>query len=528
MATPFSSVQLYIRLKSPSGSNCETPVYDKKLSGKLTGTNLDIDIVCRDEPALPYLNEQIIHYLWAEQLFKVKSLETTDHRQVTVKYPGLWNHESGPDFKQAIIYFGNEPQKGDIEIHLYASDWYRHQHHTNPDYNKVILHLAGWLDGGTPQVKRADGYNIPQVVLSPLLAQQFEEIDDLLELDNWRRSRGQFSWQSRCRHLCLTPSYHSKLISFLEMAGETRLFLKSERFRKRQEQSALDNNELFYQGIMEPLGYRHNQANFLRLAQQISWSDLQKIVLAVPVEQRVLTIQALLLFAAGLIPADRKDRYDNETVGYLDKLSSAVKPQWTTKQTGLNWTLKGTRPVNYPSRRIAGVSYFLSRFLDTDFVSEILTAWRTGNKNRSLLKILNTYFAVPSSEYWHTRNVLGGRKLGRRLNLIGDQCLHIIIVNAVIPLLLLNARRQNNASLINWLLEQYRRYEGGENNYITKFMSYRLFGNKKPAISQIKRRAVLQQGLIQLYQDSCVHGPETCNYCGLVKWLAPLETKGVN
>ena len=41
-----------------------------------------------------------------------------------IRSGGFWNHESGPDFKNAAIKLGDNKLKGDIELHMRASDWF--------------------------------------------------------------------------------------------------------------------------------------------------------------------------------------------------------------------------------------------------------------------------------------------------------------------------------------------------------------------------------------------------------------------
>ncbi|MFV0415674.1 MAG: DUF2851 family protein, partial [Chthoniobacterales bacterium] len=68
--------------------------------------------------------------------------KTTDGRTLKLKDPGVWNHEAGPDFLNAVIEIDEQVQQAiDIEIDLKATDWEAHGHRDNPDFNRVGIHF---------------------------------------------------------------------------------------------------------------------------------------------------------------------------------------------------------------------------------------------------------------------------------------------------------------------------------------------------------------------------------------------------
>ena len=94
-------------------------------------------------------------------------------------YAGRPGGSPGPDIRDAILSFtsynpgteyaaANNPLRnivGDVEIHIRATDWFAHQHHTDARYNKVVLHIVLICDNSRPTM-RQDGTIIPTCSLN--------------------------------------------------------------------------------------------------------------------------------------------------------------------------------------------------------------------------------------------------------------------------------------------------------------------------------------------------------------------------
>ncbi len=82
---------------------------------------------------------------------------------------GSHGSAAGPDIHDAVLYFHEleERRVGDIELHVRASDWYTHQHHTDVRYNNVILHVVLVCDITSP-LRRQDGMIVPMCSLNDI------------------------------------------------------------------------------------------------------------------------------------------------------------------------------------------------------------------------------------------------------------------------------------------------------------------------------------------------------------------------
>src|SRR5436305_6958915 len=83
----------------------------------------------------------------------------------------------GPDFQGAILAREDGLLlRGDVEIHVRASDWRRHGHQRDPAYNQTICQVVLWQDSPRPIV-RQDGVAVPTIELVTRLAAPLAELE---------------------------------------------------------------------------------------------------------------------------------------------------------------------------------------------------------------------------------------------------------------------------------------------------------------------------------------------------------------
>ena len=67
---------------------------------------------------------------------------STDGDHIDIVQFGVWNRETGPDFRDAAIRINSgEAIHGSIEIDLLDRNWESHGHATNPVFETTVLHL---------------------------------------------------------------------------------------------------------------------------------------------------------------------------------------------------------------------------------------------------------------------------------------------------------------------------------------------------------------------------------------------------
>ncbi len=235
-----------------------------RLYARLTGGAGSVAEPARGAQAEPAeVREKIVRCLWFDQFLDSANLSTEDGRRIAVFSPGYWNEGAGPDFRNAEFAFGDEPRvRGDVEIHVAASDWGRHGHADDPMYDRVLLHVVLHNDLGEPTVAQR-GRRIPQLALAGRLSSDLGEILGSLDPDAYPRV-GCGREGACCRSVRACGRDAQWVGRFLDIAGDERMLRKAERFAGLIEKSTPD--DALYEALMEVMGYSANRRAFRLLA----------------------------------------------------------------------------------------------------------------------------------------------------------------------------------------------------------------------------------------------------------------------
>ena len=119
--------------------------------------------------------ENFLYHIWDEQHLKT-DIETVSGSKITILFQGKWNTDAGPDFINSIILLDGKKLQGNVEIHRHEYDWKAHNHHEDPNFNSVILHVVFAHDKNTKFTISENGSKIPILVLDDNLDQQIEKL----------------------------------------------------------------------------------------------------------------------------------------------------------------------------------------------------------------------------------------------------------------------------------------------------------------------------------------------------------------
>ena len=470
----------------------------------------------------PTVRERIVRCVWFDQTLRADKLRTEDGRKLRVLSPGWWNLEAGPDFRNAALRFASGPVvKGDVEVHIQASLWRTHGHHRDPAYNGVILHVVLRNDLGSPTVQTAAGADVPQLALEAYLTTPIPKLVERIDPSEYPDASQ--SSAGPCHELLAQGVVTMEWLGeFLGHAGDRRIALKAQALAE----SGSDDEQLLYEAIAQGLGYKRNGAPARELARRVTLATIREKTRRRA--HRLEAIEALLFGGAGLLPPRRIDAcYDEAAWAHAERLRSvwgelggeladvALDPD--------QWTFEGTRPSNFPTRRIAALAVLLARHLERGLTAAARQAIGTPatlsprEARRRRADLLEVFLSL-RHPFWDTRTHFHARPLARATRLVGQDRAQTIVINAVFPALLYQARRGGDRALEELLHQLYVAWPKLPSTRVTRQMAARLFGRPD---SQVKllRKARQQQGLYQLYTDFCDSDRTTCAQCPLLRLL---------
>jgi len=500
--------------------------------------------------APPTVRERIVRCIWFDQSLATDRLRTDDGSKLRVLSPGWWNLEAGPDFRNAALRIGPGPVvKGDVEVHLTSSLWHAHGHDADPAYNGVILHVALWNDAGNTSVRTAAGAVVPQLTLEPYLRTPLAELADSVDPAEYPEAADASS--GRCHDLLEQGKVTLEwLAQFLDHAGDQRIAEKARRLATRAAGPAAgDDDQLLYEAIAEGLGYKRNKAPALELARRLPLAAIREraqanlgFLISDPGPQSAipnpqspigpalpLAAEALLFGMSGLLPASPDAAPDAAAREHIE----ALHRLWDKLGGGLadaaldeaQWSFDGTRPQNFPTRRIAALARLAARHLDGGLARAIRQAIGPVGEHRlspreaarRRAQLLGLFLSL-SDPFWDSRTHFRGKPMPHPARLVGADRAHTLVIDGLLPALLYQARRDGDRAFEEALHQLFASYPKLPSTSITRSMSLRVFGRPDTGL-KLLRSARRQQGLYQLYADFCNSDQATCARCPLVRLL---------
>lgn len=435
------------------------------------------------EPEAATLSEADIQRLWFEEGYR-NPLITTTGETIRILQPGFWNKGAGPDFTHACLLNGRgEKEVGAIEIHTRPPDWVGHGHDQDRAYEGVILHVV-WQLGprtffpGTEQ-RRA----LRQVELGSQLRAPLPKLRTLLQARPEEVSSG--VRLGRCRQE-LSKLPPEQVRNLLHDAGWFRFRQKVRLFQARAD--VLGHDQALWLGMAEGMGYAENREPFRLLARRLPVKDL----LALPAPAQ----EARLYGLAGFMPdrlIDLPDRSGREWLRSLwdvwwkerDSFAAEILP-------ASRWTRAGVRPANRPERRLAALV-------------ALLRLWPSFSQavNHPAEGRLESLLADLHHPFWSTHLGWRAATRPRPVALLGRERIERILFNTLWP-----AAYPQNREAIDDLLAQ--RKAAGLNRSVRR-ASTRLLPPTLPA--RWTHELLLQEGLIQIFNDFCLQQTEQCATC---------------
>ncbi len=378
--------------------------------------------------------EEFLQYIWENRLFSREKLKTTTGEALEVIDTGKRNYDSGPDFFTAKIKIGDTVWAGNIEIHRKSSGWQQHHHQNDKAYDNVILHVVETAD---QPVFRTTGEEIPtlQIRYPEQLRANYQE---LLDAKTWIACENHFH---KIDPVILQLGFNRLMIERLEN--------KTGEILERLKQNNNDWNETFYQMLARMFGFRVNSVPFEMLAKSVPLHILAKH------KNNLFQLEALLFGCSGLL--NQQLLGDDYYIQLRDEFSFLYKKYQLKPIEGHLWKFLRLRPVNFPTIRIAQLAALIHR-------SHGLFSKITATESLETLKAL---FDVKASEYWETHYNFNKNTENKSAKNLGENSVHTLIINVVIPFLFVYGEQQNKHHLKDRALDFLEQLPPEQNSIIT-------------------------------------------------------------
>ena len=416
------------------------------------------------------LREDFLHYVWRYKQFDFQYLKTTSGENIEVFQFGMYNTDGGPDFKNARIQIDETIWAGNVEIHIKASDWLKHEHSKNPAYNNVILHVVFEAD---VVINNNVGQPIPTLELNGRIP---------LKLKNtYLKLLHEKAWIP-CANQIESVSDFTKTI-WLDRLLIERLQQKTTIIAEALELNNNDWETTFYQMIARSFGLKINVEPFERLAQTLPLITLAKH------KNSLFQLEALLFGQSGLLEGDFNEDYPNRLKKEYKFLSHKHNLSPLPKTI---WQFLRLRPPSFPTVRMAQFAALVHQ--SSHLFSKVLEAEN--------IETIEKLFEVQISDYWLTHYVFDKESKKRKKSL-GKSTIQLIIINTIIPALFLYGKSKGEEKYKDKALKFLEQLPAEKNKVIDNWQS---LGFKADSAYQT-------QSLLQLKKHYC--DKKNCLNCSI-------------
>ena len=416
------------------------------------------------------MTEEFLLYIWQHKLFYSNNLSLTNKENIIINSTGIRNNDSGPDFFNAKIKLSNIEWIGNIEIHIKSSDWEKHKHQNNKNYDNIILHVVYEND---KNIFRKSGEVIPTLELKNKFNELiFEKYKELITSQRW----------IPCEYSIKTiERFHFEM--WLERMLVDRIEKKVDNIQKHFELNISNWEQTFYEQLSSSFGFKVNSFAFEQLAKSIPIQYLGKH------KNNQFQIEALLFGQAGMLAKDFKDEYPKKLKTEYQILKTKYKLEPIEDEL---WKFSKLRPSNFPTIRIAQLASLI--YNSTSLFSKII--------NSNSIREIKTFFDVQMSEYWFEHYNFD-KKTRVISNNLGNSSTNLIIINTIIPFLYFYGKYYDNDIYKKRALYFMDLLPAEDNSIIRKFKELNI--NTSTAFRS--------QALLQLKKEYC--DKKKCLECGI-------------
>ncbi len=400
------------------------------------------------------MTERLLQFIWQFQYFNKSGLTTSADESLEIIEPGIYNTHQGPDFSEARIRIGSTVWAGAVELHLKTSDWEKHHHQFDKNYNNVILHVV-WENDETlnpiPVLELNDR-------VSNILLERYESLmnnPSFIPCENNCNSVNELTWNSWKERLLVE-----------------RLSRKGRNVKESLKQNNTHWEETLWWMLARNFGIPVNADAFESIARSLALKIITKHM------NQIHQLESLLLGQAGLLSQTFNEDYPR----LLQREYEFLRGKYKLIPIHQPVHFLRMRPAGFPTIRLAQ----LAKLLHT--TNHLFDKIRDINE----AKDIRNCFDLSANDYWNYHYRLDEPSAYREKNL-GSSMIDSILINTITPVLFAYGDYYNENKFkekaLRWLEET-----GAELNSITR--GFELLGVPN-------KTAFDSQALVELKKQYC-------------------------
>ncbi|MBU7571594.1 MAG: DUF2851 family protein [Flavobacterium sp.] len=415
------------------------------------------------------MKEDFLHFLWQFKKFDLARLYTTQGEKLTIISSGLYLQKAGPDFFNAQIVIGAQKWAGNVEIHRKSSDWYLHNHETDPNYDNVILHVVWEHD---TEVFRKDNTELAVLELSKFVSGKM--------LGNYESLMMNKTWLFCEKQIASVDGF--VLDNWKERLFFERLEKKSRLIWNTFSETLNDWEALLFCLLAKNFGLNNNGETFLKMALSIPFQKIRKESF------EVRNLEALFYGRSGLLNNENEDVYFQDLKGRWDYLRNKHLLKRIYVEPVQFFRL---RPSNFPTIRLSQLANLYHS--KPNLFSEVI-------ESKSLAEFYKI-FNVSASDYWNEHYQFD-RQSHRKEKKLTNTFIDLLLINTVVPLKFAYAAYVGN-DISEEIVQLLSEIPAEKNIIIDKFRDFGIVANN----------AYETQALLQLKNEYC--NKKRCLECGI-------------
>ena len=415
------------------------------------------------------MNELLLQYIWQHQLFNKQGLTTVQGHTLEILDRGIFNTNQGPDFLNGRVRLQNTTWAGHIEIHIKGSDWNRHEHSSDRNYDNVILHVVWDNDVLIPR-------EIPTLML--------EDRVSTVVLERYRgmMHRNLFI---PCENLFnqAEPGQIDRMINGMMMV---RLDRKADHVLQLLNGNGRHWEEVLWWMTARSFGGNINGDAFESIARSIPYQVIARH------RAQIHQLECLLLGQADLLSGSMEDQY----AIMLQKEYQFLLRKYKLNSNRIPVHFLRMRPQNFPTVRLAQLAMLMH--INPHLFAIIL--------QEESLKAISKLFEITANDYWHYHYRMN-ESTPMNVKSTGTAFIQSVIVNAVIPVVYCYGREQHDAAMMDRAISWLNQLPAERNTIASRFQQ----------LGMTIDNAFKSQGALELKHTYC--DQKLCLQCTIGKKL---------